>query len=105
MLVLAVVLAGIGVAVSGGLPALGEAGASATPSAPVTPVPKPNWQGGLLAAYQGACGERLDRSELEGLSRNEAEAVVNEAIQDCQDADRGGKGKGHGHSHKGDGRD
>ena len=97
VLLLAVALAGIGLAVSGGLPALGEAGASATPSARVTPIPTPGWRVALLATYQEACGAPLDRSELQGLSHPEAEALVAEAIQDCQAEEPGEKGKGHGH--------
>ena len=89
-------MGGIGLAMSGGLPALGEA-ASATPSARVTPIPTPSWRPALLAAYREGCGEPLDRSELQGLSRGEAEAMVAEAVEDCQNDDGGnGKGKGHG---------
>ncbi|HKO32717.1 MAG TPA: hypothetical protein VJY85_03120, partial [Candidatus Limnocylindria bacterium] len=104
MLLVVVALAGIGLAVSGGLPALGEA-PSATPSARVTPIPTPSWRPALLAAYRDGCGASLDRSELQGLSRNEAEAMVAEAVQDCQhDEDRGkGKGKGPGHGGNGGG--
>ena len=95
-LLMVVALAGIGLAMSGGLPALGEA-ASATPSARVTPIPTPSWRPALLAAYREGCGEPLDRSELQGLSRGEAEAMVAEAVEDCQNDDGGnGKGKGHG---------
>ena len=103
VMLLAAALAGIGLAVSGGLPALGEA-ASATPSARVTPIPTPAWRPALLAAYQEGCGEPLDRSELQGLSRSEAEAMVAEAVADCQDAGGGeGKGKGKGHGDEGGG--
>ena len=97
LLLAAVTLGGIGLAVSGGLPVLGEAGASATPSAAVTPIPTPNWRPGLLASFEEACGEALDRSVLNGLSREEAEALVAEAIRDCQDGGDEGKGKGKGH--------
>ena len=106
VLLVAVALAGIGLAVSGGVPALGEAATSATPS--VTPIPTPNWRPALLAAYQEACGEPLDRSELQGLTRTEAEALVAEATRDCQDEGGGkgkGKGKGPGGGHGGHGRD
>ena len=105
LLLLAVALAGIGLALSGGPPALGEAAASATPSATVTPIPTPSWRVALLATYRDACGAPLDRSELAGLSRPEAEALVAEARQDCQDEDHGGKGKGHGHGKGGHGHD
>ena len=80
----------------------GEA-ASATPSARVTPIPTPSWRPALLAAYQEGCGEPLDRSELQGLSRSEAEAMVAEAVADCQDGGGGGKGKGKGHGAKAEG--
>jgi serine/threonine protein kinase len=107
VLLLAVALAGIGLAVSGGLPAIGQADTSASPSPPVTPIPTPNWRPALLAAYQEACGEPLDRSELEGLSRSEAEALVAEATRDCQaEGNEGkGKGKGKGNGHGGHGND
>lgn len=103
VLLLGVALAGIGLALSGGQPALGEAGASATPSATASPIPTPSWRVALLATYRGVCGAPLDRSELTGLSRPEAEALVAEATQDCQDEDKGGKGKGHGPGHGGHG--
>ena len=101
VLLLVIALAGIGLAVSGGVPALGEAAPSATPS--VTPIPTPNWRPALLAAYQEACSEPLDRSELQGLTRMEAEALVAEATRECRD-EGGGKGKGHG-GHGGHGHD
>jgi eukaryotic-like serine/threonine-protein kinase len=107
-LVLAVALAGIGLAVSGALPALGEAAGPGTPRPSVTPNPTPNWRPALLAGYEQACGEPLDSSELRGLSRNEAEEVVADAMQACQeDGERGnGKGKGgHGHGNDGHGDD
>jgi serine/threonine-protein kinase len=97
VLLLAVALAGIGLAVSGGLPALGEAGASATPSSRVTPIPTPGWRVALLATYHDACGAPLDQSELTGLSHPEAEALVAEAMQDCQGEESPLKGKGHDH--------
>jgi hypothetical protein len=103
VVLLGVALAGIGLALSGGRPALGEAGASATPSATASPIPTPSWRVALLATYRGACGAPLDRSELTGLSRPEAEALVAEATQDCQDEDHGGKAKGHGPGHGGHG--
>ena len=90
---LAGALAGIGLAVSGGLPALGEA-ASATPSARVTPIPTPSWRPALLAAYREGCGEPLDRSELQGLSRSEAEAMVAEAVEAAGRRPRQGQGQG-----------
>jgi hypothetical protein len=98
VLLVAIALAGIGLAVSGGVPALGEAAPSATPS--VTPIPTPNWRPALLAAYQEACGKPLDRSELQGLTRTEAEALVAEATRECRD-EGGGKGKGKGHGGRG----
>jgi eukaryotic-like serine/threonine-protein kinase len=104
VMLLAVAVVGIGLAVSSGLPAIGGASASATPSVAVTPLPTPNWRPALLAAYQEACGEPLDRSELQGLTRTEAEALVAEATRDCQDEPRGGKGKGHGHGGDGGGK-
>ena len=104
VVLLGVALAGIGLALSGGQPALGEAGASATPSATVTPDPDAELAGARCSpAYRDACGAPLDRSELTGLSRPEAEALVAEATQDCQDEDHGGKGKGHGPGHGGHG--
>jgi eukaryotic-like serine/threonine-protein kinase len=103
VLLVAIALAGMGLAVSGGVPALGEAAPSATPS--VTPIPTPNWRPALLAAYQEACSEPLDRSELQGLTRTEAEALVAEATRECRD-EGGGKGKGKGHGgHGGHGHD
>ncbi|HEX6473865.1 MAG TPA: serine/threonine-protein kinase [Candidatus Limnocylindria bacterium] len=105
VLVLVVALAGIGLAISGGLPAIGEADTSASPSPSVTPKLTPNWRPALLAAYQDACGEPLDRSELQGLSRTEAETLVAEAARDCQDEGNEGKGKGHGKGHGGPGHD
>jgi serine/threonine-protein kinase len=100
---LGVALAGVGLAITGGQPALGEAGTSATPSATVTPVPTPSWRVALLASYRDTCGAPLDRSELTGLSRPEAEALVAEATQDCQDEGHGGKAKDHGPGHGGHG--
>ena len=94
-LALVVALIGMGLAVAGGLPVLGETGASATPSATATAQPTPDWRAGLLAAYADACAASLDRSELAGLTRTEAEALVNEAIRECQD-ENGNEGNGHG---------
>ena len=71
VVLLGVAVAGIGLALSGGQPALGEAGASATPSATASPIPTPSWRVALLATYRDACGGPLDRSELAGLSRSE----------------------------------
>ncbi len=106
-LLLVIVLAGIGLALGGGLPVLGLLEESPTPSATPTPAPTPNWRSALLAAYQDACGEPLDRSELQGLTRAQAEAVVSDAVRECQEKDgedkAGGKGKGKGNGHDGGG--
>jgi len=94
VLLLVLALGGLGLAVGGGLPALGEAPASATPSGRATPIPTPNWRPALLAAYEDACAEPLDSSELNGLSREEAEAMVADAMRDCAD-EHDEKGKDH----------
>jgi len=102
-LLLVVALVGAGLAFGGGLPVLGQLAATPTPRATPTPAPTPNWRAPLLAAYLEACGAPLDRSELQGLTRAEAEAFVSDATRDCQEDshDKGGKGKGHGHDHGG----
>ena len=104
-LLLVVALAGAGLAIGGGLPTLGQLAASPTPSATSTPAPTPNWRAPLLAAFLEACGEPLDRSELQGLTRAEAESLVSDATRECREDSegKGGKGKGHGHGN-GEGR-
>jgi serine/threonine-protein kinase len=83
--------------------------ASSSPS----PLATPDWRAPLLAAYRDACQERLDASEIRGLSPDEAESLVDGLIADCQDAaadagsgsdrENGGSGKGNGKG-KGKGR-
>ncbi|MEP6469335.1 MAG: serine/threonine-protein kinase [Chloroflexota bacterium] len=95
-LLLVVGLAAAGLALNGGLPVSGD-----TASPEPTPQPTPNWRAPLLAQYLDACGETLDRSELSGLTRPEASALVQAQIQDClnpKEGNAGGKGKGNGHS-------
>jgi hypothetical protein len=99
---LALVLLG-GVVASGLVPGVAEA-----PDPTATPRPTPNWTAALLADYREACGEPLDRDELEGMTRTEAEEDVGERIGECladadEDDDEGpgrgkdkGKGKGNG---------
>jgi eukaryotic-like serine/threonine-protein kinase len=102
-LLLVVALAGAGLALGGGLPRAGQLTASPTPSVTSTPAPTPNWRAPLLATFLEACGEPLDRSELQGLTRAEAEALVGDATRECREdnEDKGGKGKGHGHGNGG----
>jgi hypothetical protein len=74
------------------------------PSPTATPRQTPDWTAVLLADYREACGEPLDREELEGMTRPEAEEEVRERIGECRadaaeeaDEDDGpGKGKGRG---------
>jgi eukaryotic-like serine/threonine-protein kinase len=101
-LLLVAALAGVGLALGGGLPASGQMAASPTPPASPTPAPTPNWRAPLLAAYEEACGQPLDRSELRGLTRAETEALVDEALQDCRDDEGRGAGKGKGKGNGGD---
>ena len=98
VVLLGVALAGIGLALSGGQPALGEAGASATPSATVTPDPDAELAGGAARRLPRRVRRAAGSVRAEGLRRPEAEALVAEAMQECQDEDQGGKGKGHGRS-------
>jgi serine/threonine protein kinase len=95
-------LVGAGLALNSGSPPA----ADATSPSP-TPLPTPNWRAPLLVAYRDACGEQLDRSELSGLTRAEATALVDGLVQDCLKPDKGkDKGKGHGNGRDGDnGRD
>jgi tRNA A-37 threonylcarbamoyl transferase component Bud32 len=96
-LLLVVGLAAAGLALNGGLPVSGDTAASPEP----TPQATPNWRAPLLAEYLDACGESLDRSELSGLSRADASALVQAQIQDClnpkDEGNAGGKGNGKGH--------
>jgi hypothetical protein len=96
--VLLAVVVGLGMALNDDVPL---AGGAATPTAQPTPLPTPNWRAPLLAAYLEACGEPLERSELRGLSQAEAEALVDERVQECLDEDGGGKGKGKGNGGNG----
>jgi serine/threonine protein kinase len=89
-LVIIIGLVGAGLALNGGSPRA----ADATSPSP-TPLPTPNWRAPLLAEYRDACGEALDRSELSGLTRAEATALVDELVQACLEPDKE-KGKGHG---------
>ena len=68
-LLLVVALAGVGLALGGGLPDARTAGSVGDAVCDFTPAPTPNWRAPLLAAYLEACGEPLDRSELQGLTR------------------------------------
>ncbi len=103
------VLVLVGAAVVSGLdPSVAQA-----PEATATPRPTPNWPAALLADYREACGEGLDRDELDGLTRREAEADVGERIDDClAEAERAddepgrGRGKGrHKDKEEGNGRE
>jgi serine/threonine protein kinase len=97
-LLLVVGLVAAGLALNGGLPVSGE-----TSSPQPTAQPTPNWRAPLLAEYRDACGESLERSELSGLTRAEATALVDQRVQDCLNPDEGnGKGKGHGKDGGGD---
>ena len=107
-LVLVVALTAAGLALGGGIPTLAQLAASPPPSATSSPAPSPNWRAPLLAAYLEACSTPLDRSELQGLTRAEAEALVSDATRECpedsEDKDseeKGGKGKGRGHGNGG----
>jgi serine/threonine protein kinase len=86
-------LVGVGLALSGGQPAV----ADVTSPSP-TPQPTPNWRAPLLAEYRDACGEPLERSQFSGLTRAEATALIDGLVQDCLAPDKE-KGKGHGHGH------
>jgi serine/threonine-protein kinase len=100
-LVLLVGVVAAGLALNGGQPTAADA---SSPSA--TPQPTPNWRAPLLARYRDACGEALDRSELSGLTRAEATALVDELVQKCHEPDEDkGKGKGHGNGRDGPDKD
>jgi eukaryotic-like serine/threonine-protein kinase len=88
-------LVGAGLALSGGQPTVADV-TSPSPTA----LPTPNWRAPLLAEYRDACDEPLEHSELSGLSRAEATALVDGLVRDCLAADKGkGKGKDHGGGH------
>jgi hypothetical protein len=95
----------LGLVLLGGMVASGLGPEAARAPAPTaTPRATPDWTAALLADYREACGEPLDREEVDGMTRAEAEADVSERIGECRadaaeeaDEDDGpGKGNGRG---------
>ena len=90
-LLLVALVVGGGLALSGGLPPVG-----AEPTVLPTASATPNWRAPLLVAYFDACGESLERGELNGMSPSEASDFVDERIQKCVEKAEKDKGEGEG---------
>ncbi|HEX6127957.1 MAG TPA: serine/threonine-protein kinase [Candidatus Limnocylindria bacterium] len=75
--------------------------------APASAAPTRDWVTALAAAHLDACGEPVDTERLEEMSRDAAEAWVDELVTDCLEGDdddgsgRGNNGNGNGNGGNG----